>query len=402
MFDLLEIEMPFITGPLCSHFTDGAITMLIDDKYCLDIDKIGVYREMSISPDGELLRIKHPFESLPSSFTGMAIKIYDVTKSGVPTCNIKCSPAKVSQGHNTCGSTDADFCVHLMLHILRQNYPKLFSYLDLSKSRVIKFDVTYSVNVPDKHRYAFMSFMKNVGGGHTRTTSTNFQTTCYWNPKSEYAHLKLYLKREEVQNFLKTQKYKLPEHVYNKIVDSHTKEVLEFCKNHARFEATIMTKGMKQWGIPQQLDEFIEHFDNENNLRNAWKQAFKQIFKSLQGKTMKFSNDLELKHKIRMHHQKITPKGNVSYALADKIFQFYKNIKDEGYLPFKESMKGNTTFYRHEILLMQVGLTKAFLQNITADTNIQHMPVFQLINVTETAQYFDSWKQPTINYLKAV
>ena len=54
------------------------------------------------------IELNTPWESLPSSYSGLALKIYDSNNMGPPRLEIKASPAKVMQGHNVFGSTDIE------------------------------------------------------------------------------------------------------------------------------------------------------------------------------------------------------------------------------------------------------------------------------------------------------
>ncbi|WGM17561.1 phage/plasmid replication protein, II/X family (plasmid) [Arsenophonus nasoniae] len=60
--------------------------------------------EFEIKGDLSVQGLAHPFESLPTHFASLGMKIYQGTHLIFPRVNLKASPAKLLQGHNVFGS----------------------------------------------------------------------------------------------------------------------------------------------------------------------------------------------------------------------------------------------------------------------------------------------------------
>ena len=79
---------------------------------------------------------------------------------------------------------------------------------------------------------------------------------------------------------------------------------------------------------------------------------------------------------LKKQYYTVTPKGNISYAKADRLFGFYKNLLTYGYLETQSEMD-RKTFWRYEKDLLAVGLTKAQLQKIGYGHKLVELPPLQ-------------------------
>ncbi|MFA0125918.1 phage/plasmid replication protein, II/X family, partial [Vibrio sp. 10N.261.48.A2] len=97
------------------HFKDAYTTCTqVGEEYQFSIDmsdlsKRGLLLEGSIdaNEDGveEISNRRHPWSSIPSSYTGIAFKVFQASGFRTEACvELKASPAKVMQGHNVFGS----------------------------------------------------------------------------------------------------------------------------------------------------------------------------------------------------------------------------------------------------------------------------------------------------------
>ncbi|MGR2988999.1 phage/plasmid replication protein, II/X family, partial [Vibrio vulnificus] len=79
-----------------------------------------------ISDGFEVGDLRHPYQSLPTSFTGMAFKIFQGTALRDACVELKASPAKILQGHNVYGSTSIVSGAYEMLMALYHAYPDFY------------------------------------------------------------------------------------------------------------------------------------------------------------------------------------------------------------------------------------------------------------------------------------
>ena len=91
----------------------------------------------------------------------------------------------------------------------------------------------------------------------------------------------------------------------------------------------------------------------------------------------------------------ITPKGNISYAKAERIFSFYKNLLNDGYQETQNCMN-RQTFWRYEKDLIAIGLTKAQLQNLKAYERHNIIPLMKLVEIDFSCQRPDWYVEPTL------
>ncbi|HGJ5880376.1 MAG TPA: phage/plasmid replication protein, II/X family, partial [Arsenophonus nasoniae] len=104
MIDLLELQIPFKDEYVMRTSRDkehggGSIDFM-------QIAKLSGIRlsardvEFEIKGDLSVQGLAHPFESLPTHFASLGMKIYQGTHLIFPRVNLKASPAKLLQGHN--------------------------------------------------------------------------------------------------------------------------------------------------------------------------------------------------------------------------------------------------------------------------------------------------------------
>ncbi|WP_334472824.1 phage/plasmid replication protein, II/X family [Arsenophonus sp. PmNCSU2021_1] len=87
-----------------------------------------------------------------------------------------------------------------------------------------------------------------------------------------------------------------------------------------------------------------------------------------------------------------TPKGNISYAKAQRIFGFYRRLVNEGYLNVFNSL-ARRTFYDNLTLLTNIGLSKSQLQNLTGDkSNV--IPFYKVIHIDFSQQRPNWYVEP--------
>ena len=124
MLDTLIIHVPIrkefvtTTGNLHSVVGDASYYGLKTQSYFKRDIKTGEVTH------GEL---KHPYESLPSSYSGMGIKFFaDNVANTTPYVSMNAS-VKILQGHNVYGGESVKNLAAEMLYLLQSNYPDFFA-----------------------------------------------------------------------------------------------------------------------------------------------------------------------------------------------------------------------------------------------------------------------------------
>lgn len=249
--------------------------------------------------------------------------------------------------------------------------------VDIEQTSVDWIDVTYSAHIDSESiQKQLISFFQNIHLGQTRRTRHNkeYDTTAEWNSGSEHRILKVYLKGNEVQKRLQEAQHdfkKSPSKKYlqNSIQVLSNPNLIEFSKKCVRFEARLKQRYLDKHQIPRNLFDLIKYqrdYEEQGRslIKDLWQDAFKDIIKAVGESNMNIYNRDQIQRLLRKNYFSITPKGNMSYAKADRLFSFYKNLLSDGYRETLDSMPRNT-FWRYEKDLMAVGLTKAVVEDQT-------------------------------------
>ncbi|MBF4354598.1 hypothetical protein EAY36_25510 [Vibrio anguillarum] len=109
---------------------------------------------------------------------------------------------------------------------------------------------------------------------------------------------------------------------------------------------------------------------------------------------MNIYDDEKVQQTLRTFHQKITPKGNVSYAKADRAFSFYRRLLNEGFKEVQRSFSVRKTFYNNLNMLLDSGFTKAQLQNLAGNGMNKVVPLCEIITIDFSKQTPDWYVEP--------
>lgn len=400
MIDLLELKIPF----------DASLVEIVDERHAL----VGFeYELMDINfgaksiywrDDGTIgtSLLYHAYESLPTSFTGMAFKVH-LDGYFFPHVTLKASPAKILQGHNVFGFDDMKLAVTEMLYHLQEAYPIVYGLLAIEKASIIKMDITYSSKVGSpKQVRQLIDYMSRVQNGHTKPTkSKKYETTCYWGgANSRLIRQKLYSKWDEYQ-------VQLDEYIkLSKKGDAHAKKIVsvmsderiqEFARKSVRWECTFLSRYIQRNGYPINVWEFIKlEQENPKIYQQMWKKGFEKIHDALKGQTMKYIDDEKLLHKLKSEFMTLTPKGKVSYRKALNLYAFYNQLKAIGYQEMKNQKLYSTSRFNELIAdLCCCGFSKAYLQNLHIENDeTKVIPFVQIINVDFNEQVPDWYVKP--------
>lgn len=376
--------------------------------------------EFCIDGDLQVSDLSHPFESLPSSFASLAVKIHAGSITLKPCVEIKASPAKLLQCHNVFGSENLELCATELLNGLAFGMPKLFDLLDIASTTLDWIDVTYSAHVQNEViAQQVIDLLKNVTSGQTKKSRYNkeYETTVEWNTASQLKTLKVYLKGFEVNRQLidleKAIKAKPTDKLLKlKYSTLSNQELMNWAKRCVRFEARLKHSYLEKHNIPRNLFKAIQYQQDstkngKNIIQNLWETAFKDLLNAIKGAEMNIYDDKKIRQSLKDSYFTITPKGNITYAKADRLYSFYRSLLNDGYQFVRDSMARNT-FWRHEQDLIAIGLSKAQLQNLQQEkSNV--IPFCRVIDIDFSKQRPDWYREPTsfyddpknLEYLKA-
>ena len=414
MIDFLKLSIPFKNDHIlvCK---DGETSFLKENL--IEISRRTGLKLRSgnvtfqIDGDLEVSELSHPYESIPSHFGSLAMKLFNGSEQlkTPPYVELKASPAKLLQGHNVFGSTNIETCSFAMLQPLICSLPQLYEMLDVENITVDWIDTTYSAHiVSETLQKQVIAFMQNIKAGQTRKTQYNreYETTAEWNSGSEHRTLKVYLKGAEVQKRLaelQSELKKTPnkQNITNQINVLSNPQLIEFSKQCVRFEARLKQRYLDKKQIPRNLFELIRYQrqyekDGKNLIKDLWQDAFRDIISAIGEANMNVYNRDNIQKLLKKHYYSVTPKGNISYAKADRLFSFYKNLLNDGYAETLCSMPRNT-FWRYERDLLEIGLTKAQLQNLKAHEKSNIIPLMRLVEINFGAQRPEWYVEPTID-----
>mgnify|MGYP003384874575 CR=1 FL=1 len=398
MIDKLELRIPFKTD-VCIFAPDRSSAVLPSfDKYILQ-DGLETRTSRS-SDDGVSIAESyetHSYESLASSFSGVAFCIFPKGNGGhpFPYVMLKCSPAKILQGHNVFGFDDPKLGFLEMVAVLLANYPTLFNDIDVIQSELMQIDCTYFSRFENQSLAEHcIKALSTTSNGQIKARSS-FATSVYWNScgrdaSSSGAHIVrvAYLKLPEVLNEIKDLEkitkrngfvvYKLDPETKKQKPQKPTIEkqrtidrlaalysVKDYCVGMVRFEARIKARKLRDSGIPTNMIKFIEFSSkrNSNLIEDLWHLGFDKIFETFEGLTIVKTDDKTILEAIEKNLVTVSESGRVNRRRSDAARGFYFELKSMGY----DHVKRNTvkaTFYKRFNSLIECGLSKNFIQSI--------------------------------------
>lgn len=330
------------------------------DPEAVNIRELGIPLSGSVEPDsGEVFNLRHPWESIPSSFHSLAFKFWDFCADrpdSQPYVEIKASPAKLIHGHNVYGSDDLIECSFALFTLFYETYPQLVELLDISSWELAEVDITYAswAETPRAARQ-FIAALQNVSHGQTKGRG-QYDGTCYFGKKnSRLRKVKVYDKFHEVLQYI-------AKHKNAKVnpASFFPDELMAWMQGMIRWEVTVKSRWFERHNIPTKLVELKKIF----NPRQYWELVTKPIFQSLEGETMQVYSDDDILKSLREKFQVVSPKtGKVSYVRPDGAYRMYRAIRADGFIETKNTIS-KSAFYRNIDMLSQCGISKARLQNM--------------------------------------
>lgn len=390
MLDKLVLQIPFSAPWVNGKAVDPIFWNHPDPFSRLGVFSVDLYRlpfkraasDISVSPDGVITEadLFCPWDSLPSSYGGLALKVYDTgnSKQNWPYIELKASPAKLTQGHNVFGFDDLGNAARNFYFVLHQVYPWLFGgfldcpemggVLDFNNARVSEIDITYSANVPNqKHRFALISLLQSLSRGQTKTRGDQFDSSVYFGAKnSRIKKIKVYLKwLEALEDQKRRKKKKLP---------PIPAEILELARNLVRFELTIKARWLERREFPTKLNELVKLSEEPGWWIERFADGTADLWKALEGQEVTIMNDDSVLAAIDKVH------GDVRGKTA-RVFGFYQSLRAVGYDLLKNQYP-DRTFSRKVKELAAAGFSLAQIEALHKDSGSNVIQIPNLIDLS--------------------
>ena len=397
MLDHLCINIPFESS-FYSLDSEGRYFFIDVDPYSLDIPLAAraVYKDDEGKEHNSALF--HPFERVPTHFTGMAMKVF-FDSSYAPYVQIKASPAKLLQGHNVFGSDSIEQGAMEMLGFLDMAYPLLSRMLDVPQAWVSHIDVTYSARLKDEFTAKkVLQFLSNVSNGQTRLSNKRYDSTVYWGGEtSRLINHKCYLKFEEFMAQFEEQKKlaKFNDKSAMRVVNVMSNpKLINWTIGLARFESRMKKRWLERNNVPTNLIELIRYQnENPNLLQTLWTKATSSIFDALRGQSMKLTDDTSVLQAIENSEIVLTNSGKVSPTKVRNLFAMYCLIREKGIAELKTTYS-KTSFHRLIADLIECGFSKAYLQNLHDEKASNIIPFMKLVEIDFNQQLPDWYEEP--------
>lgn len=397
MLDFLRLAIPIIPTYVRSldnhHWFNGDIR---------DYGIPAATRHVSKTDDGQTITgdLYHPYESLPSDYTDMAVKFYTNTMNTPPYVEIKASPLKLLQGHNVYGFESIELGSDHMLGMLLEAFPQLAPILDLPNTEVLHLDTTYLFRLPHQNMVQpTLDYMANLASGHRKAREVKYDNYITWGNDGASVRPKAYGKFEEVKSQLsKIQKKADKGCMRSKSLVIAMHGALQFANAILRLEARICKTYLTKNGYPSNLFQLIklQHEQPELLLR-LWHVAFDPILKTMEGKYMNFASDDELLSVLMSHLVTYTKKGNPSYTKAYNALDFYRSLRTDGWVKVKSRHLENR-FHVRVRQLLDCGISKSHLQNLHKNPNGKVIPFVRLFELKMADQLPPDYVQPVSQY----
>lgn len=380
----------------------------LDNRYWFngDIRDYGVpaaTRHVSKDDNGQTItgELYHPYESLPSDYTDMAMKFYTATTNTPPYVEIKGSPLKLLQGHNVYGFDSLELGTYHMIGMLLEAFPKLAPILDLPNTELSCLDTTQLIRLPHQNMVQpVLDYMANLSSGHRKAREVKYHNYISWGNDGASVRPKAYGKFEEVKEQLaKIQKQADKGCQRSRSLVIAMTNALSFANAVIRLEARITKDYLTKNGYPTNIWKLIEFQKNQPDLLlHLWRVAFNPIFDTMKGKYMNFSNDAELEDLLKSKLVTYTKKGNPSYVRAYNALDFYNSLRTYGWQVVK-ARHCKTRFYKRKDDLIECGISLSHLQNLHKNPNGKVIPFVRLLELKMCDQLPSDYQIPVSPYM---
>ena len=173
--------------------------------------------------------------------------------------------------------------------------------------------------------------------------------------------------------------------------------LLRYAKYLVRFESEVKKRKLQKLNLPTNIHQLIKYQQQlkeetgKELIEELWKETYgKLIDNTFKGQAMNIYDDDKVQNLLREHHKKLTPKGNPSYAKADRAFSFYRRLVNEGFKEVQRSFSVKQSFYNNLKMLLEAGFTKAQLQTLAGNGMNKVVPLCEVITI-DFSQQVPGW-----------
>lgn len=406
MLDHLRISIPILPVYAIQMPSSGDIEIHHFTQSLVDLGLRCSARSVARSDDGTISShdLYTPYDSLPSSYTDMAIKFFDKGVNTLPRLELKASPAKLLQGHNIYGSQSIEQGAFEMIGLLINAHPQLCQYLDFAKAEVMHLDATFSARLPHQNQIQpVLDFLSNVGKGHRKATYKAHENYCRWGNDGASISAKAYGKYLESKSQLADlEKKAMKGDARAKTCAMALSKAYPFSLALLRLESRITKTYLAKNNYPTNLWELIKlQRATPSLLSDLWQIAFNPIFEALKGEHMTFKTNHDIEELLRDKLKTITPKGRVSYTKANNAMDFYRLLQEKGFAQIHAEMRqgkiAEKTFYRQLKVLTDCGISRSHLQNLHTKAN-NVIPFVKLVEIKFDEQTPADFVEPVSQY----
>lgn len=354
-----------------------------------------------VKKEGEIINIDyfHPYESIPTSHTGIGFKIMTCSNRSMPHVILNCSVAKILQGHNVYGNTDMFSGVCQLLGVFCDAYQTLIGYLDFQNAYLAKFDITLPTQTASrKTAETIRDYLRNADWGRFRNLSVcnkkdHYNTAYFGSEGSRVGGFKVYCKGVELDKVICELTASAKKGNIKAISDlsCYTDEVIAFADKSVRIEATVKKRQLKEANLPTNLWQFmIYQLHNPTIYQDLFTHKTADFMQSLQGMRMPYDDDVKVYDLLIKRLTDFTKTGNTSTTKAKNAYMFYLSLKQQGFYEVKK-ICNKRTFQRNVKLLCDAGFNRAYLQNLGVS---RQTPILKLLNIDLNAKLPSSYIPP--------
>lgn len=382
MLDKLVFWIP-IDASLVDTGEDGRYSIFNFDLLDLGL-KVGshdVFKDEEGNVRTQVLH--HAWSKIPTSHTKMSFKLFHEGYNH-PFVELKCSPAKIMQGHNVYGTDWIEEGAMEMLGYFAESEPTLYGMCHIGGTEVKLLDATYAFRFKDdREAEKVRELLRNVSTQHIRksTKESSFKNTVYFgSERGKRYKRKAYVKGTEFKEQLEEQikLAKANDLCAQRVVKVMScPELQKWATGLLRFETGITAYVMKEQGIPTNLFELIRYQRaNPTFLQDQWLKANHQLFKAFEGTNVKVSDHETVFKNILAVHKTVSTEKKVCTRKADELMKFYLCLENDRNLAKKEYTAKR--FLNLTADLISVGFSASILQRLHENPlkNTDHITVY--------------------------
>lgn len=405
MLDTVQALIPFFEKdcqPVQDSKTKWALVSCVSE---LDRNLI-TWGKNVIKKDGQTISIDyfHPYESIPTSYTGIGFKVFDVANRCMPYVILNCSIAKILQGHNVYGNLDMFTGVCEMFGIFAENYPSLANKLDWQNAWISKFDVTLPALAPSRQTaIKIREYFRNVDWGRLRNHNfkpngkIEMNTLYFGATESRVGGFKIYCKGVELDRHLHELQKNAQKGDFKALtsLQPYTQDVKDYADKSIRIEATMAKRMLQDNNLPINVWEFLLlQMQDKEIYSRLFQLKTNEFMQALDGMRMPYDDDTKVFELLCKRVGNYDRNGKPLYTKAKNLYRFFLQIKQLGYYEVK-NLTHRATFNRNVKQLIDAGFNKAYLQNLGKE---KETPVLRLLNLDLNAQNPSSYTPPVSNY----